>query len=583
MKFLSSTLSFILVLITPIVSNLAFEEAQYSSISFDTNGGSSISPRTFKVGDRIEISETTKEGFTFVDWYTDDSFVKPFILTIMPARDIRIYAKWDAELYSINFDTNGGNSISSIQGYFGESIPLPNNPIRLGHTFEGWYRDSNYNNYFNLSSFPSMNMTLHAKWLINQYNIQFITNGGNTIQSQTKNYNVSLSIPTPTKVGHSFAGWFTDVGLTQTFTLTNMPAQNFTLYAKWIINQYIITFNTNGGIIETEQTNEYGSELTLLTPTKLGHTFVGWFTDINLSQAAPATMPAQDITLYAKWNINQYTITFVTNDENPISNETYYFGQPLTLPTPTKPSHTFFGWFTDIHLSQAAPATMPAQALTLYAKWVIFYTITFNTNGGNTISDETYYFADALTLPTPTKQGYTFAGWFTDIDFSQAAPATMPAQDITLYANWSINQYTISFNTNGGSTIVSITGNFGDSVIVPSNPTKEGHSFQGWYSDASLTIPTTILSHIPSFNIVYFAKWITLTYTVTWTNYNGSVLQRNYNVPYGTMPTYSGSTPTRPPTYHVIPWEYWRSYTFAGWSPSRSPVQSNQNYVAIFS
>ena len=441
-------LSLVLVIVTPLISNLAFEDARYSSISFDTNGGSSISPRDIKVGDRIEIPETTKEGFTFVDWYKDDSFVKPFNLTIMPARDFKIYAKWDADLYTIHFETNGGNSITSIQGYFGDSIALPNNPTREGHTFQGWYRDSNYNNYFNLSAFPSMNMTLYAKWLVNQYTITFNTNGGDSIQSQTKNYNASLSIPTPAQVGHSFAGWFTDVGLTQTFTLTNMPAQNFTLYAKWTINQYTITFNTNGGSSVSTITGNYGDSFSSPNdPTKEGYTFNGWYANASLTQITiiPTAIPAQNLTLYAKWTINQYTITFYTN-------------------------------------------------------------------GGNTIQTQENNYNATLSIPTLTKVGHSFAGWFADVGLTQTFTLTnMPAQNLTLYAKWTINQSTITFNTNGGSAIASITGNYGDPLTPPADPTREGHNFEGWYEDRNLDYRFFFPIYFNDNSIELFAMWSPLS------------------------------------------------------------------------
>jgi uncharacterized repeat protein (TIGR02543 family) len=444
--------SLLSVTLSPLFSLIGFEDAQYSTIFFDTNGGSLISSITTKVGDRIVIPETTKEGFTFVDWYKDDSFVKPFDLTIMPARDIKIYAMWDADLYTIHFETNGGNSISSIQGYFGDSIPLPNNPTRLGYTFQGWYRDSNYNNYFSLSSFPSMNMTLYAKWLVNQYTITFNTNGGNAIQTQTKNYNASLSIPTPAQVGHSFAGWFTDVGLSQPFIFTNMPAQNITLYAKWTINQYTITFETNGGSIISSITGNYGDSVTAPSnPTWEGHTFNGWFANANLTESTsiPTTIPAENLRLYAKWTINQYTITF-------------------------------------------------------------------NTNGGNAIQTQTKNYNASLSIPTPAQVGHSFAGWFTDVGLSQPFIFTnMPAQNITLYAKWTINQYTITFETNGGSIISSITGNYGDSVTAPSNPTWEGHTFNGWFANANLTESTSIPTTIPAENLGFYAGWLPLSPKIT--------------------------------------------------------------------
>jgi len=575
--------SLIFSLSSPFISLKMYDSVKTKSINFVTNGGSHINSVEYEIGETIFIPETTKIGHTFSTWYLDELFTQNFSLRLMPSRDLTLYAKWMINEYTFSFYTDGGSEIAPISGNYGDPITAPKNPTKQGHTFIGWFSDATLRIPKSIPILMSpLNMNFYAKWSVNQYTISFETNGGYSIQTQTANYNAPLNIPDPLKVGHSFVGWFTDVGLTQVFNMTIMPAENITIYAEWSINQYTITFDTNGGNTISNENNYFGDVLILPTPIKVGYTFAGWFGNLGLTQVSPSNMPAHDIILYAKWSINQYTISFESNDGNSISSATYYFGENLILPTPTKFSHTFYGWFTDLNLTQMAPSTMPAQNITLYAKWIVFYTISFITNSGHTISNETFYFGENLTLPTPTNIGYTFAGWFTDMNLTQAAPSTMPAQDFTLYAMWNVNQYTISFNTNGGTIIPPITGNFGDPVSIPNNPTKEGYTFQGWYSDAALTIPATISGHIPSSNMSYFANWVILKYTVTWTNYDGTILQRNFNVSYGTIPTYNGSTPSRPSTYHSIPWSYWRSYTFKGWSPSISPVHSNQTYVASF-
>ena len=140
---------------------------------------------------------------------------------------------------------------------------------------------------------------------------------------------------------------------------------------------------------------------------------------------------------------------------------------------------------------------MPAKNITITAKWKINqYTITFNTDGGTTVAPITQDYGTTVTAPAdPTKEGYKFDGW--DIEF----PFTMPAEDITITAKWKINQYTITFNTDGGSEIAPITKDYGAAVTAPAAPTKEGYTFAGW----DIAIPDTM----PAENITITAQWKT--------------------------------------------------------------------------
>ena len=290
-------------------------------------------------------------------------------------------------LVTITFDSRGGTSISPLQIESNSLITIPN-VVNAGHTLDGWYTSLNGGMTFDVkwnffSDRANFDFTLYASWIINQYTISFESNGGNLINSITDDYGVNLTNPSPTKVGHTFAGWFTDVGLTQTFTMTTMPASNLTLYAKWTINQYTITFETNGGSSITSITGNYGASVSVSNdPTREGYTFSGWYANANLTQAAsiPNAIPAQNQTLYAKWVINQYTITFNTNSGDSISTQTNTYNSSLSVPNATRVGYTFAGWYTDDGLTQAfTMTTMPASNLTLYAKWTINqYTISFN-------------------------------------------------------------------------------------------------------------------------------------------------------------------------------------------------------------
>ena len=227
--------------------------------------------------------------------------------------------------------------------------------------------------------------------------------------------------------------------------------------------------------------------------TRAGYTQVGWatvdggekvydFEDIYTKNEA--------LTLYPVWNTNKYTITFDTNGGSEIAPITQDYGTEITAPdNPTRKGYTFKGWDKEI------PKTMPAENITLKAQWEINqYTITFDTNGGSEIAPITQDYGTEITAPDkPTRKGYTFKGWDKEI------PETMPAENITVKAQWKINQYTIAFDTNGGSEIAPITQDYGTEITAPDNPTRKGYTFKGWDKE----IPETM----PAENITITARW----------------------------------------------------------------------------
>ena len=227
--------------------------------------------------------------------------------------------------------------------------------------------------------------------------------------------------------------------------------------------------------------------------TRKGYTQVGWstvdggekvygFEDVYTQNEA--------LTLYPVWNANQYTITFDTNGGSEIAPITQDYGTKITAPdNPTRKGYTFRGWDKEI------PKTMPAENITVKAQWEINqYTIAFDTNGGSEIAPITQDYGTEITAPdNPTRKGYTFKGWDKEI------PETMPAENMTVKAQWEINQYTIAFDTNGGSEIAPITQDYGTEITAPDNPTRKGYTFKGWDKE----IPKTM----PAENITITARW----------------------------------------------------------------------------
>ena len=174
-------------------------------------------------------------------------------------------------------------------------------------------------------------------------------------------------------------------------------------------------------------------------------------------------------------------------------------GEAAIRPTEPKVNgFTFGGWYTDENCTDGNEYnfTAPVAAnFTLYAKWTAnSYTITFDTDGGSEVAPITQDYGTQITAPAdPTREGYTFIGW------DKAIPATMPAGDMTITAQWRINQYTITFDTDGGNDIAPITQDYGTQITAPADPTREGYTFTGWDRD----IPATMPAH----NMTVTAQW----------------------------------------------------------------------------
>ena len=277
----------------------------------------------------------------------------------------------------------------------------------------------------------------------------------------------------------------------------SVPADVTELTVQWTAPTYAVTLNTNGGTINNGNVTGYTYGVGATLPaaddmTYTGHTFKGWYDNENLT-GSPVTAIGGAETgnkeYWAKWEINQYTVTVKPENGKADIIITQDYGTPITAPTLTREGYTFKGWDKEI------PETMPAENITVKAQWEINqYTIAFDTNGGSEIAPITQDYGTKITAPdNPTRKGYTFKGWDKEI------PETMPAENITVKAQWEINQYTIAFDTNGGSEIAPITQDYGTEITAPDNPTRKGYTFKGWDKE----IPETM----PAENITITARW----------------------------------------------------------------------------
>ena len=430
-------------------------------------------------GTNLSIAAIPETGYVFVRWSQDGvpvSTENPYRFTVF--KDASLVASFKLGKYTITFDTDGGSAVAPITQDYGTVITAPVPPSKEGHTFNGWSEQIP-------ATMPAEDKTLTAQWTVNKYTITFDTDGGTAVAPITQNYGTAITAPdAPTKEGHTFKGWSEQIPAT-------MPAGDKTITALWTVNKYTITFDSDGGSAVAPITQDYGTAITApAAPSKEGYTFKGW------SEQIPATMPAANKTIKALWTVNQYTITFDTDGGSAVAPITQDYGTAITAPAaPAKEGYTFKGW------SEQIPATMPAVNKTIKALWTVNqYTITFDTDGGSAVAPITQDYGTAITAPAaPSKEGYTFKGW------SEQIPVTMPAVNKTIKALWNVNKYEVLFKVDGAEYSKAIV-ECGSEIKLPANPTKEGHTFVGWGD-----VPKTM----PSRNIVLNATFSINKYLVT--------------------------------------------------------------------
>ncbi|MBR4727690.1 MAG: InlB B-repeat-containing protein [Clostridia bacterium] len=467
-----------------------------------------------------------------------------------------VYAIWAPAVYDINYTLNEGSFTGTYPTNYtieDDDITLAT-PVRTGYRFTGWSGtgltgENNMTVTIPAGSTGERNYTAH--WVLDQFTITFDTDGGTPIAPITADYGATITAPpNPTKEGHYFLYWTKNGDVT--YLPSTMPAESYTVKANWLINRYVITFDTDGGSEIDPISGVYGTAVTPpADPTKEGYLFASW------DPAIPETIPGANLTVTAQWVTP--TITFDTDGGSAIAPISQVAGTAVTPPAnPTKEGFIFNGW------SPALPETMPAENLTVTAQW-INPTITFDTNGGSAVAPISQAAGTAITPPAdPTKDGFVFSGW------DPALPETMPGENLTVTAIW--NQlYTATFDLNGGningSTIVSpVVLCAGDPLAAPVDPEKDDCVFTGW----SPAVPTSM----PAENVTYTAQWEPALHTVTFDLNGGNVNGSTANV---TDQLHTGDPVTAPDPVRD-------GYRFLGWEPAVPDVMpaSDASFTAVW-
>lgn len=444
-------------------------------------------------------------------------------------------------VYNVTLNTNGGvlaNESDNITNYTqGTVVTLPT-PTQVGYKFEGWYENKDFtgNKVTMITADSEGDKVYYAKWIAETYAISYELNDGiiadgENVTSYT--YGVGATLPTPTKAHYKFGGWYekSDFSGESVKTILTNEIGAKTYYAKWIADTYKVTLNTQGGTIADDKnitSYEYGTTVKLPTSkdiTKADYYFNGWydnaeFTGTPITEITIKEVPetGNSMIFYAKWTKNEpdkYMVTFENADGTVLQSGDV---EKDTMPvyagaTPTKEEDDRYTYVFDKWVPELTSVTGPATYKATYTSTSRVYRVTLNVNDGTIGENVTdYTYGTAVTLPVPTKNGYKFEGWYDNAEFTGVAVTEISAAatgDKTYYAKWVAEQYTITFNTDGGAFVETPISSYiyGTTATLPV-PTKNGYKFEGWYDNAEFT--GTALTEISDGAIgdkVFYAKW----------------------------------------------------------------------------
>lgn len=365
--------------------------------------------------------------------------------------------------HTVIFHTNTTTTTIPDQTvYDSEYVTKPTETLtKDGYLFDGWYTDAacetnkfEFDENGKSKTAVSGNLDLYAKWISNKCTVAFNTNGhGGAISPALVEHGTKVSAPaSPSEYGYNFEGWYTDANGNNPFDFDTPITTDITLFAKWTPKSYKVTFKTDKATPYHEQSVAYKNFATKPSaPGKPGYIFDGWYEDEDCRDKFNfGTAITGDITLYAKWTVNTYTVTVNNDNGTPPTKTSPAYNTKVEVDVPEKTGYAFIGWIADpssvipvLNTDGKYEFTMPAHDVTLTANWSTnAYTVTFDGNGHDldVVKVSVAYNTRVEKPATPTTLGYTFGGWYTDKDCTTAFDFNTPiTADTTLYAKWTKN------------------------------------------------------------------------------------------------------------------------------------------------
>ena len=509
-------------------------------ITYNLFGGSYVgegNPGNYNIEQEITLKTPEREGYVFGGWYTlSEGGERVEVIEKGTTGNIDLYARW-IHISTITFETNGGHPISSITKTAGEAVSAPINPTKDYYDFVEWYKDDALTIPYEFTVMPEEDITVYAKWTPTVYTITYVLNDGENDETNPDTYTVeteTIVLKDASKTGYTFIKWFDSAEYTNVVTeIVKGSHGNIVLYSNYKINQYTITFESNGGTSVEPITQNYATAVSEPSaPAKNGYIFDGWYSDEALeNKYVFNTIPAEDITIYARWELAKYEIKYhlaggVNDEENP--SEYTILSENITFKQPKRDGYEFRGWFADSGLSIGITgiATGSFGDKEAFAKWeVIVYKATYIVPEGtiNTNIVEFTVETDITMLANATLKGHSFDGWFSDEDYIN--PVTRIAGgrigDMTIYGKFTAltynvwmdgneeAEYEVSFNLNGASgSVDSQTINETTTLVYPAIPERSGFLFAGWYDNAECAGKLFDFTAQVKKDIVLYAKWI---------------------------------------------------------------------------
>lgn len=490
---------------------------QYT-VTFVTNvEGKTIDPITADYNSTITIPEISKDYYQFGGWFLESSYTTRFN-GVVPAKNITVYAKWNPNSVKISFDRNGdeseiiGTMDSITLSETSQSKKLPKNVFkRTGYDFKGWattsegevkYHDEEVLEHIEING----NLTLFAKWEIKTPEVRFFTSKDSALPFYSTNvvYGEVIQFPEekPTLEGYKFNGWGKMV------LASEKVFDGSKQYFKKTGSGYAVSNYTIGEDIPAN---------TYYTPVELQDEYLAGETDNDF---------------YAIFERLQFSVRFIRyiseDDFAVIEEKTNFYGETVTAPSlPSYSGYTARGWYygkdaaTAKAIDNDGTVVVIANTLDIYALYNInTYKLKIYIDSTTpTVREVTYKNSvnDALKNLNPTKEHYHFVGWYLDEDFTQELQdnTLMPASDFNVYAKFVINQYTITFDAQGGSACDPITQDYNSTVILPTTE-QEGYTARGWNSqaDGKGTWYTQATMLMPGDNITLYQIWSINSYSL---------------------------------------------------------------------
>ena len=423
--------------------------------------------------------------------------------------------------YLVDFDTDGGSEVATVEVKEGEVLTLPADPEKDGLTFAGWYTDPNCLKAFDASAKITEDTTLYAKWLVK---LTFNSNGGSEVEPILAKGSSVYELPAnPVREGFAFIGWYTDEALTKELPALVFPAKNTTAYAKWLAFDNTTKVELKGFASNDPNAFEVEGNTFTATAAKGNYTFI--YTEFKQNLAGYDTVVlnvvgTKDVKVLLKFEgdgvaVTEQEYTLTGEDQEII------WTVPADTLKGTGVGAAKFGFFlapgefgtvNDAPNEEVVGASIEVKSAYIYRTLTPGLenkdvAITYIANGGTSVAAQFVAKGTVATAATATRNGYELEGWYIDADLTQAFDWTAAVnENVTLYAKWEKTLYDVSFDVNGhGTALDSVKAGFLPKPLP--KLTEEGYSFKGWFYDEELTKPARANDELFA-NVTLYAKWV---------------------------------------------------------------------------